>query len=269
MKNAKKSRYKTALILAGGGSLGAFEVGALQVILEKIEPDVLIGTSVGSINAAAVATGMSIEEIIKHWKSIKKNHFFPLNRSILFKFRRARSIYSRKNLQNFIKKLFGTKEFSDCNIPLYINATYLKNGKEKLFSRGRISKAILASTALTPLYPPFKIGKEEFTDGGFSNYMTTDHAIALGCSQIIIVTPDYRGQPEDYHRNLFSLSVHLNHLLQYQLLRKAIELCGDRKVVVISPSKPLNIALTNFSHTQKLITTGKNAAKKVVKKIVV
>jgi predicted acylesterase/phospholipase RssA len=64
----QKSRYKTALVLSGGGSKGAIEVGILKVILKKITPDVIIGTSIGALNAAVTARGNSPQVLEEGWK---------------------------------------------------------------------------------------------------------------------------------------------------------------------------------------------------------
>ena len=61
-------KKRTALILSGGGSRGAFEAGALQVILKHITPDCIIATSIGAINGAFIAGGGSPEQLVQRWK---------------------------------------------------------------------------------------------------------------------------------------------------------------------------------------------------------
>ena len=70
MKNSEKTIKKTALVLSGGGSRGAYEAGACQALAELgIEIDIITGTSVGAINAAMVTQG-ELELATKLWKEM-------------------------------------------------------------------------------------------------------------------------------------------------------------------------------------------------------
>ena len=95
----KQSKLKTALVFSGGGSKGAFEVGVAKVLLKKIIPDVIIGTSIGSINGALIALDTPIKQMEKMWKKVTKKDIFPFNKKILYKLHFAESIYSNKRLQ--------------------------------------------------------------------------------------------------------------------------------------------------------------------------
>ena len=73
----------TAFVLSGGGSLGAVQVGMLQALAARgIEPELLVGTSAGALNAAFVAGhGMSepsLDSLAAVWTSLRRGHVFPL-----------------------------------------------------------------------------------------------------------------------------------------------------------------------------------------------
>src|SRR3989344_3680963 len=116
---SKKSRMKTALVLSGGGARGAFEVGVLRILETKIIPDVIIATSVGSINAAMYTTGHSPDAMEKIWLSLTKKMLFPFNRQLLYKFHLANSIANPAAERKFMFKYLGRKTFDDTSILLY------------------------------------------------------------------------------------------------------------------------------------------------------
>ena len=151
----KPSRYKTALILAGGGSRAAVEAGIIKVILHKIIPDVIIGTSAGAINGAFLASGCSPEEMIRHWKSVSRRTIFPINKDILPYLWKVQSLFTQMELTHFLQKSLPQNRFKDLLLPLYVNATRLKDGKGHYFSKGPLTPALLASTAIPPYYPPY------------------------------------------------------------------------------------------------------------------
>jgi len=152
MTNAKKSSLKTALILSGGGARGAFEAGVLKVILKKIQPDLIIGTSVGSLNAASVALGFDTNSIEEYWLKLRKKDTFKVNPLVFRKFFKADSIYSSKVWNKKVNEIVKGKIFSDCKIPLYINATRLRDGEGVFFQKRFIRKSLYGKHGNTTFF---------------------------------------------------------------------------------------------------------------------
>ncbi len=73
---------RTAWILAGGGRLGAVQVGILQALIAvDIQPDLVVGASVGAINAAYLAwrpTSEGMEALAAIWRGLRRQDVFPL-----------------------------------------------------------------------------------------------------------------------------------------------------------------------------------------------
>src|SRR5579872_5523834 len=59
---------KTALVLSAGGMFGAYQAGAWRAIAEKLQPDIVVGASVGALNGWSIAGGCPPEELIEHWR---------------------------------------------------------------------------------------------------------------------------------------------------------------------------------------------------------
>ena len=115
--------HKIGMVLSGGGARGALEVGAMKVILKKIMPDLIIGTSIGSINGAFVASGGTADELEEIWLHVSRRLLFPRNFSLFFKLFKAESMSKNINLKEILQRVMKKEHFEDCAIPLYINAT--------------------------------------------------------------------------------------------------------------------------------------------------
>ena len=269
MQKAKKSSLKTAIILSGGGARGAFEAGALKIIMKKIIPDIIIGTSIGSVNGAALALGKDTQWIEDYWLELKKKDALRLNPVLIRKFYKSPSLYSQKFWKKKVIKLVGKKKFSQCKIPLYIHATRLDNGEGVFFNRALISEAIMASTALPPLFPPYTIGKKRYLDGSMSGFIASKKAISLKAKQLIIINLGYTGKKENVQWNMSNLSTHAIDLLIFQSFKHGISLAREKKVniVEIDLKQEEKVSISDFHKSKELIAMGEFAAKKVLRKI--
>src|SRR5687768_13132857 len=121
---------KTAFVLSGGASLGAIQVGMLQALYERgIAPDLIVGTSVGAINGAYVASRpQSVEtadELADVWRNIGRGHVFPLNplTGFLGFFGAKRHLVSDGSLRRLLREQIGFERLEDAAIPLHVIAT--------------------------------------------------------------------------------------------------------------------------------------------------
>jgi len=263
----KRNHIKTALVLTGGGSRGAVEVGAMKVIVNKYKIDAVIGTSIGAINAALYAGGCNPEEIEKIWLPVTTKMVFPFNWIFAIMPWKTRSISHTRGLRKFLNRVLPVKTFEECKIPLYINATEMLTGKSTWFSKGNIIEAILASSAVPPYYPPYKIGNVEYVDGGISNVIAIEEAEALKCKRVIAIST-YDKQESGRIDNVFKLTGHVLHMLMRYKLYNELQMetkAFDRKnVIIIRPSIPSHFSITDFSCTKKLIKIGKKEAEDVL-----
>lgn len=261
---------KTALVLTGGGSKGAVEVGVLKQITKKVVPDVVIGTSVGALNAAGYLDGPDFEDNIQRleqqWLSIKRKNVFPLNKKIMYKFAGVQSLFTNRGLKSLIDKSLKAKDFESLQRKLYVNCTGLDDGKSHYFSRGRLDNAILASCALLPYFEPVKIGDHFYVDGGHSNYLGLRKIEELKCDQVIVVNLAYHKMSRDI-KGVIGYTYYVNEIVKRQMISEAIKGFNTPNLIAISPVIPEKLHMTNFSYTEKLIKLGEREAKKHLGKI--
>jgi NTE family protein len=258
---------KTALVFTGGGSRGAVEVGALKAIATRIRPDAVIGTSVGAINGAFYAAGLTPTELERLWLGLTSRFVFPINWEFIWRPWKARSISHQENLKRFLRDNLPVETFEECKIPLYINATELRTGRSVFFLSGNIIDAVLASAAIPPYYPPRVVGGIEYVDGGVSNVIALDEAKALKCKQVIAVST-YDEQESGQLHNVFRLSSHVLHMVIRCKLHDELDLETkgfERKhITLIKPGVPANMHITDFRHTRRLIAIGEEEARRML-----
>jgi NTE family protein len=181
---------KTALVLGGGGILGAAEVGFIQRIEELgIGIDMVVGTSVGAINAAFLAThdAPAAGRLRDAWSGLAGKRLYshqPLG--VAWHLVRSRmSLYDDSFVRSLVTENMGTLDFAKTRIPLYVTATDICSGRRHVFREGSILTAVLASTAIPGLFPPVPFGAGLFVDGAVSASVDIAAAVELGATTVI------------------------------------------------------------------------------------
>jgi NTE family protein len=183
-----------AFVLGGGGGpLGAHEVGMLRALLERqIVPDLVLGTSVGAINGAAVCADPSVDgvdRLAELWAAIGRRDVF--GGSLL---RRARTLartrthlHGNELLRERLTASLGGGRIEDLAIAFQCVAASIEGACEHWFSDGPLVDAILASAAVPGILPPVYIGGEHYIDGGIVNSIPVGRAVALGARRIFVL----------------------------------------------------------------------------------
>jgi NTE family protein len=259
---------EVAFVLSGGGVLGAVQAGQLQALLGAgIQPDVVIGSSVGALNASFVAcrpTASAINELVDTWSSMRTEDIFPGSR-----FSRAWNIvargdhiYPNDGLRKLIEKL-PVRSFEECALPLHICATNLRTGQEMWFGSGLMMRAILASTALPAIFPPISIDNELYVDGGVVNNAPISRAVELGAKKIYLLTCGTRKRdPQPIRRPLDVMVQAFTHARGVRLDLDLARYAGIAEVVQLPGADVNGIRFNDFSQTERLIRTAREASER-------
>jgi NTE family protein len=182
-----------AFVLGGGGqSLGAHEVGMLRALLERgIVPDLVVGTSIGAINGAAVAadpTVAAVERLVETWAAIDRSDVFEgslLGR--LGTLARTRThLHDPEPLRARLARALPER-FEDLAVPFQCVAASIEQAAEHWFAEGPLVEAVLASSAVPGILPPVEIGGEHFIDGGVVNSIPVRRAVELGARTVYVL----------------------------------------------------------------------------------
>src|SRR4051794_22159868 len=154
-------RPDVAFVLSGGASLGAVQVGMLRALYERgIAPDVIVGTSVGAVNGAYIASRppnlATAEGLARMWRAVRRPEIFPFNPAtalIGFSGRRKYLVAARP-LRRLIDTQLEFDRLEQAPIPFHVVAVDLFTGRERRLSRGPALEAILASAAIPGVFAP-------------------------------------------------------------------------------------------------------------------
>src|SRR3954449_10348133 len=182
----------TAFVLGGGGQLGAHEVGMLRALIERgIRPDLVVGTSIGAINGAAVAAEPSLAAVgrlTRTWSAIERDDVFA--GSILGRLgtlaRTRTHLHDNASLRARLSESLPAR-IEDLAVPFQCVAASIEQAAEHWFSAGPLVDAVLASAAVPGILPPVEIDGEHFIDGGIVNSIPVGRAVELGATTIYVL----------------------------------------------------------------------------------
>ncbi len=255
--NKKK---KTAFVFAGGGSLGAVQVGMLKAVAAAgIEADFLVGASVGAINVAFFASDPTLKGTIRLeniWKGIRRQDVFqlsPLGGALSFLSWRNH-ICSDKPLKQLIQKYLSFKSLEETRLPCYIVATDLFNGVEVSFSAGPALEALMASSAIPGVFPPVKLGEHYLIDGGVTNNTPISVAIGKGAQRVIVFPTGMSCGLKTPPKGVVEMALQTLNLAVGHRLGFDMEKYGNSAEIIVLPVLcPLDVSIFNFSRTEELI----------------
>lgn len=157
--SAKK--YKLGIAFSGGGARGAAHCGALQALHEYgIKPDVVSGTSVGSIVATLYSAGFTPKQMIELFQGL---NFF---KDIVAPSVPKGGLFDSKPLLELIRKNLTYTRLEELPIPTYLVASDLEHGVPKVFSKGEIAPRVVASCSIPVIFRPMSINGIHYVDGG-------------------------------------------------------------------------------------------------------
>lgn len=277
-----------ALVLSGGAAHGAFQAGAIQSLYEMgWVPDVVCGASVGSINAAAIVSGISPEHLCAMWREVSNHDVYRWRQPLdWLRFWRWKYVLDtnplRKYLESHIRfpELYSAEQVALCfsvdvetgGLRAYSNQVtdlplrFLRRYRPQLFD----VDALMASTAI-PLVFPWSGGE---WDGAFLQYAPMRPVVALGATEIVLVSLEVTSE-EALPSSLLQTALQVANISSKSALRADIKMILDRNkqegyrhidLRVISPTRPFEYSRLNFSSPHKMgaIQHGRNSAYRIM-----
>lgn len=251
--------HKTALVFAGGGSLGAIQVGMVKALVAAgLEIDMLVGASVGALNAAFLADrGLeAIDELESVWRKVRRSDVFPISiiHSLLGLLSMRESLVAPDALRSLLQREVGVRRFEDMRIPLVVVATDMENGAEVPLSRGPLVPALLASAAIPAVFPPVEVEGRTLIDGGVANNTPVSTAVGLGATRVVVAPTGSPCSCNAFPRAAVFAALHALNITIARQLAIDVERFGTQaELIVVPPLCPLSAAAYTFSATDDLI----------------
>ncbi|HEX8683145.1 MAG TPA: patatin-like phospholipase family protein [Ardenticatenaceae bacterium] len=262
-----------AFVLSAGGVRGALQVGALQVLLEMgIVPDMVVGSSIGAVNAALIACDPSVSgghRLGRMAEQITRKDVYPGNRlSMAWALIRKRDgLFSNENWRRFLTKhvpctTFGEMTKARC----YVTAVELQTGRLHVFGErpdDPVVEALVASTAQPPFHPPVWINGRAYIDGGTLGTLPLRVAVEKGATEIYALNI-YSELPKSRHSTFLDVSSRAVGAMLRHHLERDVEHCTSydgvwlRQIDLVYPEE---MNALDFSKLDRMVALGREATR--------
>jgi NTE family protein len=249
-------------------------VGMLEALYEQgVTPDFLVGTSVGALNAAFVASRpqspQTAAELGRVWRDLQRQDVFPLSMSALVggMCGRRDHLVPDHELRRLIRRYVQFEDLADATIPIHLVAFDLTEGRELLLSEGPAVEAVAASASIPGIFPPVAIGEQRLIDGGVVNNTPISHAVELGAERIYVLpTQEPHGRPARVPTRALDAAIQGLHLLVcYRLEADIARYSAEAEVIVLPAPNAGCVPATSFEHSHRLITDARAAARRALR----
>ncbi len=219
-----------AFVLSGGGNRGALEAGALVALFERgIQPDILVGTSAGAVNATALSFNPTLEgaqQVAAMWKTIKQSDIFPGN-WLTFAWRfltGADSLSPNDNLRKLIERQLppGVRTFGDIHgVRLYTTTANINTSEIFVYGddpTASLVDAVMTSAAPPLALPPVEIDGWQYVDGAVCADVPISIAAEKGATDIYAVYVGTGALPQRNIHGIVNLGLRSVAVTVYQQL---------------------------------------------------
>lgn len=240
---------RIGLALGGGAARGFAHIGVIQVLEQHgVRPDLVVGTSAGSLVAALYASGMSGAQLEQAALAMEEATLTDWTLPIF-----NRGLLRGEALARYVNRQVQGRLIQDMRLPLGLLATELRSGRGVLFQRGDTGTAVRASSAVPGVFTPVEIAGQAYVDGGLMAPVPVEQARQMGAELVIAV--DISSQPQAGGGNdalsvLLQTFTIMGHHINRHLLAQAD--------VVVRPA--LNgVGSADFAARQRSMAAGREA----------
>jgi NTE family protein len=178
-------KVKIGLALGGGAARGFAHIGVIKALeAQGIVPDIVVGTSAGSVVGALYAAGNDAKTLQKMAVDLDEA---AISDWALPLFSKSSGVLKGEALQSFVNKAVNHRPIEKLKMPFGAVASDLKTGEPILFQRGNTGMAVRASSAVPGVFQPVKIGDHTYVDGGLVAPVPVRFAREMGAEFIIAV----------------------------------------------------------------------------------
>lgn len=262
----RRKPKRTAFVLSGGGNLGALQVGMLRALFERrIEPDLVLGCSVGALNGAAIAADPSLAMVGRLqdlWRGIADEDVMPagLLPTTVQLARKGVAIHDNANLRRVVEEVLPVERFDELAVAFQCVAAAIAEGTETWFDHGRLLEPILASAALPAVYPPVEIDGIKYLDGAIVNDVPVSRAVALGADRIFVLHVGSWDRPRPEPKRPIDMAMYAYWLARRSRFQRDLaSIPSSIEVLVLPPGATPTLRYNDFGHSDAMIATSYQA----------
>ena len=252
--------HPVALVLSGGSARGFAHIGVIKVLeANGLKPDLVVGSSAGSMVGALYASGLTASELESALAQLDKSAFSDFVVPGLGFLPGELGFVRGDKLHRFVDARLKEHRIENFPMRFAAVATDLNSGKPIAFNAGDAGLAVVASSAVPGVITPVEIGKRRFGDGGIASPLPVATARALGAKTIIAVDVVY--PPEDaFLYSAVGVLFQAFAISSYQL-KKTEAAQAD---FVVAPRMKSTSGQFTFADRAHLTVAGEEAARRVL-----
>ena len=259
-----KQATKFSLVLSGGGLKGLAHIGVFRALQERaLVPDLVVGSSIGSLIGAAWAAGMTPEEMATRALKVERRHVFRVaHTDMAFRRMLCPAVYRREPLDDLITSLIGRGSFKELTRPLLINTVDLNAGLQVVWGGPgsadvRIADVVFASCALPGIFPPREILGRHYVDGAVVENLPVRVAASAAPWPVLGVNVSAAGLDREGVESQGFAATYIRGLeivMQTQIEAVLSRWEGPPLALIHPPV--MHISMFAFDHTAELIEAG-------------
>jgi NTE family protein len=261
--------HELAFVLGGGGARGALQAGALRALFEHgIQPDLLVGTSAGALNAAFLGLEPTREQVARleeAWRTAAQYNLFPADwMSVL-----TRTLMNRAGVRpnprwrEFLVAHLPDPHlrFRQMRVPVYLVAADLNHAQAVLYGEQpeeSVLEGLLASTALPPWAHPLEQGDRFLIDGGAVSNLPIEAAMAHGATEIVALDLSEPAEVDLKAHGFGPFASKLLNTVAQRQIELELRLAAAHRVLVhhLKLRSHPPIMIWDFTHADLLIEQG-------------
>jgi NTE family protein len=259
---------RTAFVFSGGGSLGAVQVGMMLALAERaIVPDLLVGTSVGALNAAYLAADPSDRGALSLagvWSGLRRRDVFPRPGPGAVKALAGRHdhLLDVDPLRRLVGATLPFRRLEDARWPVAVVATEVTTGLEVVLAEGDAVDAVIASASLPGVFPPVDVDGHLLIDGGVVNHTPISVAVDMGADRVVVLPTGYACALASPPSSALAMVVHAFTLAtQRRLIDDVRRLQGELDLQVVPPLCPVSVSPVDFARSGELVERARRSTR--------
>lgn len=265
-----------AFVFGAGSSRGALQAGALEVLFSAgIWPDLVVGSSIGSMNAAFIAQRLELGGAYRLQQLYRDTDLGDVFTGSGYKVLKnvlagANHIFPADRMRDFLADHLAFDHFSQLPLPCFVTATDMDTGELQVFGadpRDKIVPSVLSSSAQIPLHPPVKVGGRLYADGGLKATLPLQVAVEQGATAIIALNLTTQLQSAQERNSPLDLILHGFDLLmqsQVELTRALIQAQTEVPVHMINLRPDTYRSFRDMDGMQDLIEQGRRQTRQAI-----
>ncbi|GAA1994326.1 patatin-like phospholipase family protein [Amycolatopsis minnesotensis] len=246
-------------VLGGGGSLGAMQVGMLRALTESgVTPDLVAGTSVGSLNGAVLALGEGdpLARLERIWAHMTKHEAFP--GGVLSQVRTLRhsktNLFPNTGLAAIVAEHVGADTaFDDLALPLGVVTTDVDTAEPLLLRSGPLLSPLLASCAIPGIFPPVQHDGRLLYDGGLVANVPMRQALSMGAKSLVVLDCAFPGKLPSAPKTFAEVMMFTAMIsMRNQAVLEAPVAAAEVPVLYLPGPAPIRLSPLDFTRTDEL-----------------